>query len=99
MCADLNDTVSNAFSPLSLRWCAEPSLCVRVGCQELATEGKLDNAEWSKVYQNQYASSWWYHLKLCFMKKLTLLLRDVPYVRSQIGSSVLMGEQSLTGEA
>lgn len=71
------------------------STCKTLGAgrvQELATEGMLDKVEWPAVYKKRYASSWWYHTKLCFSKKLMLLLRDGPYIRSQIGSSVVMGE-------
>lgn len=81
------------FSAIHL-WCK--TLCAWVCVQELASEGTRNDTEWPAVYKNQYASSWWYHMRLCFMKKLKLMLRDVPYLRSQIVSSVLMGEEDPT---
>lgn len=61
--------------------------------QELVSEGKLDTAKWPAVYQRKYPKSWWYHLKLCFNKKLMLLLRDKPYLKSQIMGALVMGER------
>ena len=65
--------------------------------QELATEGKLDNTEWPTVYQKRYPKSWWYHLKLCFTKKLMLLLRDKAYLQSQVIGAVVMGKPVSVG--
>lgn len=45
------------------------------------------------MYQKRYPKSWWYHLKLCFNKKLMLLLRDKPYIKSQVIGAVVMGER------
>ncbi|CAM9674100.1 unnamed protein product, partial [Scytosiphon promiscuus] len=59
--------------------------------QELAGAGKLDKAEWPVVYTKKYPQSWQYHLKLCLKKKRTLLSRDKSYVKSQIGSALVMG--------
>ncbi len=59
----------------------------------MATEGKLDKVEWPAIYQKRYPRSWWYHVKLCFNKKLTLMLRDTAYIRSQIMSALVMGER------
>lgn len=59
--------------------------------QELAGPGELDGSEWPAVYKNRYPRSWWYHFKLCFDKKLMMLLRDRAYVRSQIMSALFMG--------
>eukprot|EP00752_Nemacystus_decipiens_P004290 g3919.t1 len=59
--------------------------------QELVTEGKLDKVEWPTVYQKKYPKSWWYHLKLCVDKKQMLLLRDKPYIKSQVVGAIVMG--------
>lgn len=68
-----------------LSWFPPPS-------QELVAEGKLDKTEWPMVYQRRYPKPWWYHLKLCVNKKLMLLLRDKPYLKSQIIGAAVMGE-------
>ena len=62
--------------------------------QELVTEGKLDKAEWPLVYRKKYPKSWWYHLKLCYHKKQMLLLRDKPYIKSQVIGAAVMGERT-----
>ncbi|CBN79954.1 pleiotropic drug resistance transporter [Ectocarpus siliculosus] len=59
--------------------------------QELRTAGSLDEAPWPALYQRRYPKSWWYHQKLCFEKKSMLMLRDKPYMKSQIMSALVMG--------
>lgn len=58
----------------------------------MATPGPRDGAAWPPVYTKEYAGTWFYHMKLCFNKKLTLLLRDKAYIKSQIMSALIMGE-------
>ncbi|CAM9749661.1 unnamed protein product, partial [Ectocarpus fasciculatus] len=60
-------------------------------CGELKTAGSLDEAPWPALYQRRYPKSWWYHQKLCFEKKSMLMLRDKPYMKSQIMSALVMG--------
>lgn len=60
--------------------------------QALAAAGELDGADWPAVYQSRYPQSWGYHLKTCFNRTRMLLLRDKAFVKSQIMSSLVMGE-------
>lgn len=70
-----------------------PKLKVTLRCkQELSSPGEIDGAEWPAVFKDQYPKPWTYHMKLCFQKRLSLLMRDKAFVRSQIMSALIMGE-------
>lgn len=44
------------------------------------------------MHKTRYPRSWWYHTRVCFNKKLMLMLRDKPYLKSQFLGALIMGE-------
>lgn len=63
-----------------------------VTVQELAAPSELQHAEWHPMHKKRYPRSWWYHTRVCFSKKLMLMLRDKPYLKSQFLGALIMGE-------